>query len=294
MISVVICTYNRSRSLRETLASLAKMEAPADLSWELVVVDNNSTDNTRAVVEEFGWTSGLKVQYVFEGQQGLAHARNAGVRAAKGEIIAFTDDDVYPQPNWLAVIWREFTADPSLQVISGRVELLNPADLPITIRRQSKRVVFQSLTDSFNVMVGCNAAVRRALFDRIGCFDVDLGTGSRFESAEDSDFFFRAWRSGAKLVYEPSLFVFHDHGRRTQSAGVKVRRGYAVGRGAFYAKHLLKGNLLVLGAIRREVGWVLTAVLGHEGELGWRPLGWLLRGFFGYWRMRTVRRLLPT
>jgi GT2 family glycosyltransferase len=188
---------------------------------------------------------------------GKSHALNTGIREARGKIIAFVDDDVHPASDWLEVIWREFSADPNLEVVSGRVELLNPADLPITIRRQSKRVVFQSLTDSFNVMVGCNAAVRRALFDRIGYFDVDLGPGSEFESAEDADFFFRAWRSGAKLVYEPSLFVFHDHGRRTQSAGVKVRRGYAVGRGAFYAKHLLKGDLLVLGALRREVEFVV-------------------------------------
>jgi glycosyltransferase involved in cell wall biosynthesis len=292
-ISVVICTYNRSQNLRETLASVAKMEVPASLSWELIVVDNNSTDSTRAVVEGFARTSGLNVRYVFEGKQGLSHARNAGVRAAHGKIIAFTDDDVYPQPDWLAVIWREFSLDLSLQVLSGRVELFNPGDLAITVRREKERVAFRTVSDSFNLMVGCNCAVRHELIDRIGNFDVNFGAGAHFESAEDSDFFFRAWRSGGELIYEPSLFVFHDHGRSTPEAGRNIQRSYAVGRGAFYAKQLLKGDFLIVRPLVQELKWSLIALLKREEDKGWKLL-WLFKGFSGYCRMRAGGRLLPT
>lgn len=290
-LSLVICTFNRCWSLRKTLDSLIKMEVPAGISWELILVDNNSTDDTRAVIADFIRTSGLKVQYIFERKQGLSHARNAGVNAAGGEIIAFTDDDVCPQPDWLTVIWREFSQDPGLQVLTGAVELFNPADLAITVRRHKERVAFQTLSDSFNLMVGCNCAFRHGLIDRIGNFDVNFGAGSQFYSAEDSDFFFRAWRSGAKLVYEPSLLVFHDHGRRTQEDGWKIRRSYAVGRGAFYAKHILGAKMLVLRSLVYELEWGLRAMLTRTGDKGWQII-WLSKGFAGYCWSRMTRRVL--
>lgn len=288
--SVVICTFNRGGSLRKTLDSFIKMEVPASFSWELIVVDNNSSDGTRVVIEEFIRTSGLKVRYIFEGKQGLSHARNAGLSAAAGEIIAFTDDDVYPQSDWLAVIGQEFSMDPGLQVLTGGVELFDPADLAITVRRHKERVCFQTLSDSFNLMVGCNCAFRHGLIDRIGNFDANFGAGAQFYSAEDSDFFFRAWRSGAKLVYEPSLFVFHDHGRRTQDDRWKIRRSYAVGRGAFYAKHFLKDKWLIFRGMVAELEWGLRALLKREGDKGWQIV-WLTEGFAGYCWVRMSRRM---
>ena len=84
MISVIVCSYNRSDSLRQTLASLAGQSRPAGHSWELIVVDNNSTDDTAELVKTFAAASGLDVRYVLEESQGLSHARNAGIRAARG------------------------------------------------------------------------------------------------------------------------------------------------------------------------------------------------------------------
>src|SRR6266576_376499 len=110
-ISLVICTYNRAFSLGRTLESLRQMSVPRDLEWELIVVDNNSTDNTRAVVQKFARTAGLTISYFFEAKQGLCHARNAGVANANGEVIAFTDDDVRVAPQWireLAATFRQF------------------------------------------------------------------------------------------------------------------------------------------------------------------------------------------
>src|SRR5579862_9298835 len=101
MISVVVCTYNRASSLAKTLESLRRMTVPADLKWELLVVDNNSTDNTRIVVTDFLRKSGLNGRYISEPRQGLCYARNRGVAEASGEIIAFTDDDVRVTSDWL-------------------------------------------------------------------------------------------------------------------------------------------------------------------------------------------------
>ena len=80
MISIIICTCNRGNSLKQTLISIGEMSVPSDISWELIVVDNNSTDATAEVIEEFARESGLNVRYVFERNQGLSHARNAGIK----------------------------------------------------------------------------------------------------------------------------------------------------------------------------------------------------------------------
>src|SRR5215475_1296742 len=101
-ISVVLATYNRAASLSAALHSFSKLVIPADLDWELLVVDNNSTDRTRTVIEEFQRCSGLQVAYLFEGQQGRSFALNAGIKRAKGGVIAFTDDDISLHPQWLA------------------------------------------------------------------------------------------------------------------------------------------------------------------------------------------------
>ena len=103
-VSVVIGTYNRAHLLEGTLEALASQEVPGSLEWEIVVVDNNSRDATAQVTTAFSKTTATRVRYVFEPQQGLSHARNRGIREARGAIIAFTDDDVLPASDWIAEI----------------------------------------------------------------------------------------------------------------------------------------------------------------------------------------------
>jgi glycosyltransferase involved in cell wall biosynthesis len=101
MISVIVCTYNRCQKLEQALESIAASEVPDSVEWELLVVDNNSTDQTREVVDKFSRRCPRRFRYLLEPQQGLSSARNAGVRGSEGEIIAFTDDDVVVEPTWL-------------------------------------------------------------------------------------------------------------------------------------------------------------------------------------------------
>src|SRR5579863_10079992 len=99
-ISVILCTYNRCDDLTQALAGLAASRMPQSVDWEVLVVDNNSKDRTRSVVEEFSSVY-PRFRYLFEGQQGLSNARNAGIAAARGRVLAFTDDDVIIDPGWL-------------------------------------------------------------------------------------------------------------------------------------------------------------------------------------------------
>ena len=257
MISVVVCTRNRAESLRRTLHSLQAMTIPGSLRWEVVVVDNGSQDHTRDVVAEAARVTRVPVHALVETQPGLARARNAGVRAARGEVIAFTDDDCRVDAHWLARIEAEFGADPSLAILGGRVELQDPGDRPIAIRPHRERVAVASLPAITTFMIGCNMACRRRLFDEIGAFDIRFGAGARIPSAEDWDFLHRSRRAGAKIVFAPDVLVFHDHGRRTDADVDSVNRGYAIGRWAFYAKHAAAFDVEVARLAAHDLRWLL-------------------------------------
>ncbi len=252
-ISVVICTCNRAESLKRTLNSIMAMSVPKDLPWELIVVDNNSSDNTKEIFEEYKIKSGSNVVYVFEEKRGLANARNSGIQKAKGEIIAFTDDDVIVDKNWLYYILKEFESDASLSLVGGRVELYDPNDQPVTIRTFNERIPFSSASQLFSLIPGCNMAFHRRVFDVLVSFDPTFGAGTRIRAAEDSDFFYRAYKRGFEMVYSPEIMVYHNHGRRTEEQVRKLNKGYAIGKGAFYCKHILRGNPEVLKMALVEV-----------------------------------------
>lgn len=118
-VSVVICTRNRAGSLRAGLAELRKMDIAPDVFLEVIVVDNGSTDDSEEVVEDFGRSSPFPVRYVYQRKKGLGYARNAGIEFSVGEIVAFTDDDCFVDPEWLHGIVNEFAADPDLHGIGG-------------------------------------------------------------------------------------------------------------------------------------------------------------------------------
>jgi len=120
-LSVVVCSLNRSESLRRMLKSLQEMVIPDYLSCEVIVVDNNSDDDTRLVVEEIEKHFELKIRYVFENKKGLSHARNRGVKEAGGEIIAFTDDDVIVDKHWIKSIDKAFKEYDDVACVGGKI-----------------------------------------------------------------------------------------------------------------------------------------------------------------------------
>ena len=252
-ISVIICTFNGSERLKDTLKSLGDMEVPSDIQWELLVVDNNSSDDTGEVIQKFVKTFGLDVKYLFEGNQGLSHARNKGLMNANGKIIAFTDDDCIVDKSWITSILKEFSSDKTLSGLGGRVELYNTNDRPVTTRTLKEWMLFSSPNQLFNLLPGCNMGFVRDVFDDVGIFDPNFGAGTKIASAEDSDFFYRAYKKGFKMIYSPDVLVYHNHGRRTDSQVRALNRGYVIGRGAFYCKHILRGDPVVMRLACREI-----------------------------------------
>src|SRR5215472_10512894 len=100
-VTVIVCTYNRCHVLADTLASVTASQMPDSVTWEVLVVDNKSTDQTREVVEDFSHDSGGRVRYLLEPERGKSYALNAGIANARGEVLAFLDDDVTVEPTWL-------------------------------------------------------------------------------------------------------------------------------------------------------------------------------------------------
>lgn len=262
VISVVICTYNRAEKLGNALTSLAALD-PRPESWELLVVDNGSSDNTEAVVRDFAAPAGCRAIYVHEPRRGLAQARNRGVQESSGDIIAFTDDDCRVDRSWLAALMREF-ADPTLHLLGGRVELFNPADQPVAVRMRRERLVLSGRSETIAEIPGCNFAVRRAVFARVGGFDLHFGACGIVPSGEDTDFFYRVLALGGGVVYAPDFLAFHDHGRRRKDIADALRHGYAKGRGGVYAKHIRGGDRraakLAWWEIRELIGELFGAV----------------------------------
>jgi glycosyltransferase involved in cell wall biosynthesis len=284
-VSVVVCTYNRARSLRLTLDALAAQVTPSPLEWELIVIDNNSADATRSVVEGFATSAPIRVRYGFEGRQGLSQARNAGIATAAGAILAFTDDDVRPAPDWVAslsVAMRAAGAD----IVGGRIlpawEAPPPAWLEKRPLLQRELAVmahpdFAAVVDSHGLppVWGANMALRKEVFETVGAFDVGRGVrGAKLYRGEEVDLVGRALAAGFRAVYDPRVVVWH------RIATDRLRRRYF---SRLYFQHAEGRAMvcdepdgrLVLGVprlrywttVRMIGGWLWAAVRGRTDTL---------------------------
>ena len=214
--SVVIATYNRAADLRETLQSLAGLRP--DGPWETIVVDNNSTDSTRQVVEEAARTFPAPLRYLVEREQGRSPALNAGIRAATGEVIVTTDDDVRVEPDWLnqagAALERH-----ACDYVGGRVLPIwggsRPAWLPDHGGKHWAVIALldygpESIAFGSKVPLGVNMAFRRNAFDRAGLFDPNTGRkAGTLLGQEVREWCIRAREAGVHGVYAPELSLRH-------------------------------------------------------------------------------------
>jgi glycosyltransferase involved in cell wall biosynthesis len=252
-LSVIICTYNRADKLANCLDALRKTVPPIHWDWELLVVDNNSSDRTQELVGALLGSGALPVRYVFEAEQGLCAARNRGLAEARGDVVAFTDDDCLVDANWLQAIENHFS-QPTGDVVGGRAELYDKLAKPVSVRTSRVPARFTEPQHTFSMVMGCNMIFRRAVYNKVGRFDNRLGPGTKHRIvADDFDFIYRAFRAGFNIQYNPAILVYHDHGRKTDEQEQSIKTGYLRGRAAWYAKFLLHGDRRLLKLIYWEL-----------------------------------------
>ena len=209
-VTVAICTFNRAESLRRTLDSLAAMRVARDLAWELVVVNNNSTDHTDAVIAEY--RDRLPLRREFEPLQGHSNARNRAIAAARGEYIVWTDDDVIVGAGWLAAYAEAFRHWPDAVVFGGRIKPRYEPPVarwvaeservlggPFAIRDFGDEVQPLSVAES-RIPYGANFAVRTAE-QRVFRYDPDLGLApDRRRYDDEVDVITRLLTSGSQGI----------------------------------------------------------------------------------------------
>lgn len=214
MISIVICTYNRASYLKQTLTTFFRQEHLDRVEHELLVVDNNSSDGTPEVVQEF--SSHRALNYHFEAQQGLSRARNRGVAESRGDIVAYLDDDVLLSPGWLGALAQCF-AETDSDVVGGRSLLQFEGEPPGWFGPEFRRSLSEvDLGDKRrdagqgNRLYGLNVAYRRKALMDAGGFRLHFGrSGGKLISGEELDLNQRIAEAGGKLTYEPNALLRH-------------------------------------------------------------------------------------
>jgi glycosyltransferase involved in cell wall biosynthesis len=217
--TVVLCTYNHWQSLAKALESIAALRLPEADEWEVLVVDNNSSDQTRQVVEEFCRRYPDRFRYLLEPLQGKSHALNAGVREAHGDVLAFLDDDVTVEPTWLQNLTAPLN-DGEWAGAGGRTLLAQAFSPPRWLGLKEPYNFGGALAALFDVgegpcqldrpPYGTNMAFQKRVFEKYGGFRTDLGPqpGSQIRN-EDTEFGRRLMAAGERLRYEPSAIVYH-------------------------------------------------------------------------------------
>jgi glycosyltransferase involved in cell wall biosynthesis len=313
--TVLIATYNRAAFLDRTLQSIRALHAAPARRWEAIVVDNNSSDATREVVERHARDFPVRLRYLFESRQGRSSALNAGIAAAAGAVIAMTDDDVRVEPGWL---------DAACDALAGGEAAIGYAGGPVRPMWETPPPVWLDLArgdlwgtiaiqdhgdagfvyeDRRKVPLGANMAVRRELFDAIGRFRADLGRtkGRVLLGQEVPELLMRARAAGFRGRYVPRMEV-HHHVPAARLTRRYFRRwwfGKGVSRAALErvqpitelgldlrrTPHVIGLPRYMYGsALRDAAGCVLNAVRGRSAEAFRHEM--MLAYFAGYARAR--------
>ena len=239
-ISVIICTYNRCESLRRTLQSCCDLVIPEGVTWEVIVGDNNSTDATKQICEEF--SGKLPLRYIFEPRQGKSYALNRCMREATGDLRLFTDDDASLDQRWLAELHKAASIHQDLTFFGGKVfskwEQPPPAWIAenLTWLRAYPRLEHGESekllqTDQEEYVIGANIAFRREVYAAGHAYRTEIGPSGSDHSQtgrtgqEEVDFQERLFRAGYRGLYVPTAIVFH-HDPPYRMTGRYIRKYY--------------------------------------------------------------------
>jgi len=273
-VTIAICTYNNAAQLRLTVKSLMDLRPVPGVAHEILVVDNNCSDDTAAVVRDLSPLSGGKLRSVAEPRQGLSYGRNRALYESKADIVCFIDDDVRVDPHWLAAVVSAFQ-DHQANVVGGRSYLIFENTPPnwvsprIEISLSKCDYGNSRLINPAAGLFGLNFSVRRLAAIAVGGFNPTLGRiGKRLMNGEEIDLQNRIAASGGVVVYEPAAVVGH----RISSARLRrswfMRREYWEGISMGIADRTRGKPRMILGSLNQFVrcsgNYCRVAITGNQ------------------------------
>lgn len=303
-ISAVVITYNRSDMLRRTLKSLVQQDTRGRFSYEIVVIDDGSTDDTGKVVAEVACQAlPLPVRYFYQENGGEARARNRGVAEARGTWIAFCDDDQLADTRWLYELYKT-AQEKRLPCVGGSVALLLPKAGGLRLGALARQFYGEKYLSPHlnsraakNQLGAGNILIHRAVFDRVGGFD------PAFRQGVDTDFFWRVEGAGLSLGAAPQALVYHVVPASRLQADHLRRLCFRMGVAMQQIRKRYQGQVGVGLATLRKLGIALAvdfpqfllATLLHDpaSALGWRCRLWYKTGFIRAVLFALAPRIFP-
>lgn len=292
-LTIAIPAHNRARLIGETLASVAALRIPEGMLAECIVVDNNSTDNTMAVAEEFATKAPIATRCLFEPNPGSSHARNRAIQESRGDYILFIDDDAIADPDWaieLVAAMERRKLDAACGMVLPRWTVSPPRwlgpSLYIRLAVHDEKKIAESppdRLDNIHNYYSVNAGFRRRTFELFGGFRGDLGVvGGNPMSGEDTELFERIMTSGGVVGFAPRARVHHLIPPERMRRAYLRHKAFAFGFGSAVAGGPTHNHLDKLGRNAIRMLWALTRgdlerAVYHELECA---------NFLGYWRGR--------
>ncbi|MDR2954734.1 MAG: glycosyltransferase family 2 protein [Prevotella sp.] len=237
--SVIFCTYNREKYLYNAMKSIADQQFPY-AAYEIVLVNNNSTDDTEAVCNRFRQDYPLiNFRYFIETNQGLSYARNRGVSESRGEILIFVDDDATVFDGYLSAINTFFKTHPEVRACGGPIVPVYEADKPRWLSHYTEQLIGGALYEGNNEKPfrngkypgGGNSAFRKEIFEKYGLFNVELGRkGTGLIGAEEKDLYDRLTKGGEAFYYLPRMGIYHYIPQKKLTESHFTELTYAIGK----------------------------------------------------------------
>ncbi|MCS6926949.1 MAG: glycosyltransferase [Candidatus Binatia bacterium] len=264
-VSVVVCAYNAERTMAPCLASLEQLNYP---NYEVIVVNDGSTDRTREIAERYDF-----IRLINQENKGLSAARNVGIAAATGEIVAFTDSDCVVDPDWLTYLVTTFLRT-GRQAVGGPnfpppEETLVPSAVAVSPGGPTHVLLNDEVAEH---IPGCNMAFRKSVLEEINGFDPVFRA-----AGDDVDLCWRLQNKGYEIGFSPAAVVWHFR-RNTVKAYLQQQRGYGKAEAQLYFKHPYRFNLLGQSRwLGRIYGDLSSFVLSRRPVIYSGPFG---RGLF--------------
>ena len=286
MITLIICTYNREKYIGPLLDSIAKNDYPTT-DYEIVLVDNNCTDNTRGVCEQFAEAHrDITLRYVVETEQGLSAARNKGIKEAKGDIIIYVDDDALVDADYIRIYAEHFASHPETMAAGGPIEPLYETEEPKWMSPYTKALLTAWMNYGDKVREypngrypgGGNAAYRKVVFDQVGMFNTELGRkGSLLLASEEKDIFDKMHALGMQVLYLPTPVLHHIIPQAKLEEDYFNRLTLQIGRSERMRTRAISNGKYFKRLLSEAIKWGGTFVLLGMYTLQGNPMkGWKL------------------